>query len=172
MSTAGCSDHGVPRFLEDGTFVGYIGSIVDIHDRKLAEEKIRFQVQVMQDVSEGIISTDLGLNIISFNKAAENIYGIPGNETIGRRLNEIINPIYLSNTWEDVLQEVHKKGCWEGHAYYNRHDGKTHLPQLCIIICKERTRYPALVLPAYSGILPTPVNRRKTCASMRKDTAR
>jgi PAS domain S-box-containing protein len=117
-------DHGVPRFLEDGTFVGYIGSIVDIHDRKLAEEKIRFQVQVMQDVSEGIISTDLEFNIISFNKAAENIYGIPGQEIIGKRLSDFINLSYLSNTWEEALQELHEKGSWEGQAFYNRHDGK------------------------------------------------
>ena len=117
-------DHGVPRFLEDGTFVGYIGSIVDIHDRKLAEEKIRFQVQVMQDVSEGIISTDLDFNIISFNKAAENIYGIPGQEIIGKRLNDFINLSYISNTWEEALRELHEKGSWEGQAYYNRHDGK------------------------------------------------
>lgn len=117
-------DHGVPRFLEDGTFVGYIGSIVDIHDRKLAEEKIRFQVQVMQDVSEGIISTDLDFNIISFNKAAENIYGIPGQEIIGKRLNDFINLSYISNTWEEALRELHEKSSWEGQAYYNRHDGK------------------------------------------------
>ncbi|WP_205512940.1 PAS domain S-box protein [Longitalea arenae] len=117
-------DHGVPRFLEDGTFIGYIGSIVDIHDRKLAEEKIRFQVQVMQDVSEGIISTDLDFNIISFNKAAENIYGIPGHEIIGKRLNDFIKLSYLSNTWEEALQHLHEYGSWEGQAYYNRHDGK------------------------------------------------
>jgi PAS domain S-box-containing protein len=117
-------DHGVPRFLEDGTFVGYIGSIVDIHDRKLAEEKIRFQVQVMQDVSEGIISTDLEFSIISFNKAAENIYGISAHEIVGKRLNDYINLTYLSNTWEEALQQLHEKGSWEGQAYYNRHDGK------------------------------------------------
>lgn len=117
-------DHGVPRFLEDGTFVGYIGSIVDIHDRKLAEEKIRFQVQVMQDVSEGIISTDLDLNIISFNKAAEKIYGIPGEEIIGKRITDFIDLTYLTNTWEEALQQVHENGSWEGQAYYNRHDGK------------------------------------------------
>jgi len=31
-------DNGVPRFEPDGTFAGYIGSCVDITDRKLAEE--------------------------------------------------------------------------------------------------------------------------------------
>jgi len=31
-------DNGVPRFNRDGTFAGYIGSCIDITDRKLAEE--------------------------------------------------------------------------------------------------------------------------------------
>jgi PAS domain S-box-containing protein len=31
------NDSGSPRFLPDGTFAGYIGSCVDIHDRKAAE---------------------------------------------------------------------------------------------------------------------------------------
>ena len=33
-------DIGVPRFNPDGTFAGYIGSCLDITDRKLAEEAL------------------------------------------------------------------------------------------------------------------------------------
>jgi len=33
-------DYGVPRFESDGTFCGYIGSCVDITDRKLSEESL------------------------------------------------------------------------------------------------------------------------------------
>ena len=33
-------DHGVPRFESDGTFCGYIGSCIDITDRKLSEESL------------------------------------------------------------------------------------------------------------------------------------
>jgi PAS domain S-box-containing protein len=33
-------DKGVPRFNSDGTFTGYIGSCIDITDRKLAEESL------------------------------------------------------------------------------------------------------------------------------------
>jgi PAS domain S-box-containing protein len=33
-------DKGVPRFNPDGTFAGYIGSCIDIMDRKLAEESL------------------------------------------------------------------------------------------------------------------------------------
>jgi PAS domain S-box-containing protein len=34
-------DSGAPRFAPDGTFVGYIGSCLDITERKQAEEKLR-----------------------------------------------------------------------------------------------------------------------------------
>ena len=34
-------DRGVPRLTPDGTFLGYIGSCVDIHDRKTAESALR-----------------------------------------------------------------------------------------------------------------------------------
>ena len=33
-------DYGVPRFTPDGAFVGYIGSCIDITERKLAEESL------------------------------------------------------------------------------------------------------------------------------------
>jgi len=33
-------DYGVPRFNPDGTFAGYIGSCIDITERKLAEERL------------------------------------------------------------------------------------------------------------------------------------
>jgi PAS domain S-box-containing protein len=34
-------DRGVPRYTPDGTFEGYVGGCLDIHDRKEATEKIR-----------------------------------------------------------------------------------------------------------------------------------
>ena len=33
-------DHGVPRFNSDGSFAGYIGSCIDVTERKLAEEAL------------------------------------------------------------------------------------------------------------------------------------
>lgn len=38
-------DVGVPRFLADGSFAGYIGSCVDITDRKIAQEQLQEQLE-------------------------------------------------------------------------------------------------------------------------------
>jgi PAS domain S-box-containing protein len=42
--------NAVPRFPDNGPFAGYMGSVVDIHDRKLAEEKIAFQAGLIENV--------------------------------------------------------------------------------------------------------------------------
>jgi PAS domain-containing protein len=34
-------DSGVPRFNADGSFAGYVGSAIDVAERKLAEEALR-----------------------------------------------------------------------------------------------------------------------------------
>jgi signal transduction histidine kinase len=34
-------DHGIPRYGPDGSFLGYVGSCIDISDRKDAEDKLR-----------------------------------------------------------------------------------------------------------------------------------
>jgi PAS domain S-box-containing protein len=116
-------DHGVPRFLEDNTFLGFIGSVMDIHDRKMAEEKIRFQAQVMTDVSDGLIATDLDFNIISFNKAAEKMYGFSAAEVVGKPIRDYILHHYTAGTREDVLKALSENENWEGEAYYDRKDG-------------------------------------------------
>ena len=41
-------DHGVPRFQPDGRFAGYIGSCVDITERKQAEARIASQLDELQ----------------------------------------------------------------------------------------------------------------------------
>ena len=45
-------DHGVPRFDQDGAFVGYIGIAVDVTDRKLVEQTLRESEARFLDLAE------------------------------------------------------------------------------------------------------------------------
>ena len=47
-------DTGVPRFGSDGTFEGYIGSCIDLTDRKQAEEALRAREQSLRQTREGL----------------------------------------------------------------------------------------------------------------------
>ena len=57
-------DHGVPRYAPDGTFEGYVGGCLDIHDQKEAEEKTRraevsFQLMRSQEEERRHIAREL-----------------------------------------------------------------------------------------------------------------
>ncbi|HEU4416273.1 MAG TPA: PAS domain S-box protein [Candidatus Angelobacter sp.] len=45
-------DHGVPRFRADGTFEGYVGGCLDIHEQKAAAEKIRYANEALRESEE------------------------------------------------------------------------------------------------------------------------
>jgi PAS domain S-box-containing protein len=76
-------DHGVPRFLEDNTFLGFIGSVMDIDDRKMAEEALRISEEryrsVVHAMGEGIVMFDNKGKIIACNRSAEDIMGMPAH---------------------------------------------------------------------------------------------
>jgi len=42
-------DHAVPRYAPDGTFEGYVGGCLDIHDQKEAAEKVRVASETLRE---------------------------------------------------------------------------------------------------------------------------
>jgi PAS domain S-box-containing protein len=47
-------DTGVPRFAPDGNFLGYIGTSLDIHDRRMAEEELIRREQQFVSLAESL----------------------------------------------------------------------------------------------------------------------
>ena len=66
-------DRGTPRFLPDGTFAGYIGSCVDITERKELEADLRKAVKV-RDEFLSIASHELRTPLTSLKLRAERLY--------------------------------------------------------------------------------------------------
>ncbi|MBC7850951.1 MAG: PAS domain S-box protein, partial [Chitinophagaceae bacterium] len=122
-------EQAIPRFLADGTFLGYIGSVIDIHDRKLSEEKLIYQAHVMQQVTEAIISTDLNYVVQSWNKGAEKIYGITEEEIIGKPIRNVLNHRYVNQSREDVVEILAKQNIWTGEMIYQKVDGNEMILQ-------------------------------------------
>ena len=95
----------------------------DITEQKKAEEKVQYQAKLVEDVSDAIISTDLNFNIISWNKAAESIYGWKADDAIGKSLREIIPIEYPYDEEEDVLKKFFEDGFWKGEVIQKHKDG-------------------------------------------------
>jgi PAS domain S-box-containing protein len=73
-------DTGTPRFALDGTFLGYIGSCIDITDRKQAEERFRFAVEASPN---GIVLVSAQGKIVLANASIEKLFGYEIRELVG-----------------------------------------------------------------------------------------
>ena len=80
-------DIGTPRFAPDGEFLGYIGSCIDITERKRAEEKFRI---VLDAAPNAMIMVDSAGAISFANVPAGTVFGYSLGELIGRRIETLI----------------------------------------------------------------------------------
>jgi PAS domain S-box-containing protein len=76
------------RLIEMNGRQSIISIIRNITKRINIEKQIKYQAMLIDNVSDAIISTDLNFKIISWNKAAEMIYGWTEQEVIGKDMSE------------------------------------------------------------------------------------
>ncbi len=96
---------------------------IDITNLKQAEEQLRYQANLLDNVSDAIISSDLNLIIRSWNKAAEVAYGWKAEEIIGKSLFDVIPLEVPGQDTNQVLQKLFAEGGWNGDVVQKRKDG-------------------------------------------------
>ncbi|MEI6947883.1 PAS domain S-box protein [Paraflavisolibacter sp. H34] len=81
-------DRATPRYLEDGTYVGYIGIGYDIQDRKEADEQRLKQAEYMgnllRSITDGFLAMDNNFIVTMWNTAAEELFRIKAEDAVGR----------------------------------------------------------------------------------------
>ena len=89
-------DAARPRFSEQGAFLGYIGSVLDITERKQIEESLRESEArtrtILDTALDAIIIINREGRIIGWNPQASVIFGYAVGEVSGRLLSDTIIP--------------------------------------------------------------------------------
>lgn len=87
-----------------------------------AEERLRYQAGLLENIPDAVISTDLDFHIRSWNKGAEHIYGWTEAEVLGKTTSEVLKTRLLdgsSATGERFIE----RGGWKGEVLEFRRDG-------------------------------------------------
>jgi PAS domain S-box-containing protein len=105
-----------------GTIVGAVVTASDITQRKRTEERIRFQVAMLDQVESAVVAESLEGEITYWNKAAEKLFGWKSNEVLGRNLVEVIRPSPLGDTSMPSLESIKQMGSWSGDVDLERRD--------------------------------------------------
>jgi len=73
-------DIGAPRFAADDTFLGFIGSCIDITERRQAQDRFRLMVEASPN---GIVLFNAQGQIVLVNACVEKLFGYKRQELIG-----------------------------------------------------------------------------------------
>lgn len=95
----------------------------EISERMRIEEQLRYYANLLANVSDAIISTDLAFNIKTWNSAAETIYGWHANEVMGKRIGEIVRTEYMEGDPASATRQLHQAGHWRGEVIHCVKDG-------------------------------------------------
>lgn len=79
-----------PECDERGTVTGFIAAIVDITERKRAEQARATLAAIVESSEDAIVSNDLHGIITSWNRGAERLYGYSQQEAVGRPVTMLV----------------------------------------------------------------------------------
>ncbi len=88
--------HPTPLFDASGTFVGAVNMLVDITERKHAEDYAQRLTSIVEFSHDAIVSKDLNGVIVSWNSGAERLFGYSAAEVIGQSITILIPPDRLN----------------------------------------------------------------------------
>jgi PAS domain S-box-containing protein len=94
-----------PIFNASGVFVGAVNMLVDITERKRAEEATQRLACIVDSSDDAIISKDLDGIISSWNKAASRLFGYEAAEVIGKPVTILI-PQDRRDEESFILQQI------------------------------------------------------------------
>jgi PAS domain S-box-containing protein len=83
---------GRPVLSPSGDVVEFVGTMMDITERKRGEQATRLLAAVVESSHDAIVSKDLDGMITSWNKAAERLFGYAAEEAVGQNILLIIPP--------------------------------------------------------------------------------
>jgi PAS domain S-box-containing protein len=103
------------------------GVFRDITESKKISEKAYFQARLLNAVGQAIIATDMNGNIIYWNEAAEQLYGWPEAEVLGRNVVEVTPAETSKEQAVKILGKLMAGESWSGEFVAKRRDGTSFL---------------------------------------------
>ncbi len=106
-------DTGVPRFTTGGSFAGYIGSCIDISDRKQAEQALQDSnqqiINIFESITDAFLTLDQQWQVTYLNSQAAQLLQKKREELLGKNLWDQLPEAASSSFFKQYQQAVSKQ---------------------------------------------------------------
>lgn len=110
---------------ENGDPVRLVGTHIDISERIAYEETLEYQASLLANVSDAVLSLNNEFVVVSWNRAAEQIYGWTREEALGKLFHELISTRYESElTDKKAFDMLLSEGYWQGEVLQSTKSGR------------------------------------------------
>lgn len=120
---------------------GEIGGIIMfsevITERKQAEIAMFQQAQILDQVVESVVTTDLEGQITRWNKGAETLFGYTADEMIGRPIADLYPPEEHAHLENEVIKPLMEKGIHDAQVRMQRKGGEKFFAHLSLSLERD-----------------------------------
>lgn len=120
-----------------GRVTGITGMAFDITERKQREALLRRQAQILAQVSDAIVATDLNGHITEWNRGAEQIFGYTAPDVVGRHI-RILYPKSLHEMLQNqIIRSVKARGRFRGEVWTRHRNRQPILADLSVSLLRD-----------------------------------
>jgi diguanylate cyclase (GGDEF)-like protein/PAS domain S-box-containing protein len=129
-------DQGVPLHNENGEFEGYVGSAIDITDRKQVEADFRIAATAFES-QEAMVITDANAVILRVNKAFVDSTGYSPEEAVGQKMSLLKSGRHDDGFYAEMWDCLLRTGSWQGEIWDKRKNGQIYPKWLTITAVQD-----------------------------------
>ncbi len=122
---------------ENGQLAGFSKLTRDITERKVAEETLRQQAQIINQVHDSVVSTTLKGYVISWNHSSERLFGYQVQEAVGKHISFIYPPSEYEVFQKEAIELLLKLGNYEVEVKLRRQSGEEFYAHLGLSLLRD-----------------------------------
>lgn len=122
----------------DGQAPGFVTITRDMTERKKAEEALRMQAQIIDQIHDSVVSTNLDGEITCWNGGAERLFGYEVREALGKPISFLFPEDQYEFLQHQVLQPLMEKEEHEIEARMRRKSGEEFDVQVLLSLLRDR----------------------------------
>jgi PAS domain S-box-containing protein len=107
-------------------------------ERRLAEEALQKQAQIIDQIHDSVVSTDLDGNVTSWNRGAQRIFGYTAKEALGKHISFVYPEEEHDFLQQQVIKPLKQKGEHEMEVRLRRKLGEDFFVHLSLSLLRDK----------------------------------